>query len=60
MLNLEALRQFAVRQALAITDGHKGRAAELLGVHINTMTRLVEEAVPAAGQRRIGRPRKAR
>jgi DNA-binding NtrC family response regulator len=60
LLNLEALRRFAVRQALARTDGHKGRAAELLGVHINTMTRLVEEAVPVSSQRRIGRPRKAR
>jgi DNA-binding NtrC family response regulator len=60
LLNLEALRRFAVRQALALTDGHKGRAAELLGVHINTMTRLVEEAVPTVSQRRIGRPRKAR
>jgi DNA-binding NtrC family response regulator len=60
LLNLETLRRFAVRQALALTDGHKGRAAELLGVHINTMTRLVEEAVPTVSQRRIGRPRKAR
>ena len=60
LLNLEVLRGFAVRQALAITAGHKGRAAELLGVHINTMTRLVEESVPESSQRRIGRPRKAR
>jgi DNA-binding NtrC family response regulator len=60
LLNLEALRRFAVRQALAITDGHKGRAAQLLGVHLNTMTRLADEAVPESSQRRIGRPRKAR
>lgn len=60
LLNLETLRRFAVRQALAATAGHKGRAAELLGVHLNTMTRLVEESVPESGQRRVGRPRKAR
>ena len=60
LLNLEVLRRLAVRQAMAVTEGHKGRAAELLGVHINTMTRLVEDAVPASSQRRIGRPRKAR
>ncbi len=39
--NLERLRNEAVRQALAITRGHKGRAAKLLGVHPNTITRLV-------------------
>ena len=42
----------AVRQALAMTDGHKGKAANLLGVHLNTMTRLVEEAMPEASRRR--------
>jgi DNA-binding NtrC family response regulator len=57
VVNLEELRKLAVRQALAMTDGHKGRAAELLGVHINTMTRLVEEALPEASLRRTGRRR---
>ncbi len=52
VVNLEELRKLAVRQALAMTDGHKGKAARLLGVHINTMTRLVEEALPAASRRR--------
>ena len=33
----------AVRQALRATRGHKGRAARLLGVHANTMTRLLAQ-----------------
>ena len=52
VVNLEELRKMAVRQALAMTDGHKGKAANLLGVHLNTMTRLVEEAMPEASRRR--------
>jgi DNA-binding NtrC family response regulator len=55
VLNLDALKLIAVRQALALTNGHKGKAANLLGVHLNTMTRLVEEAMPSASQRRRGR-----
>ena len=39
--NLGRLRQAAVEQALRTTCGHKGRAAELLGVHPNTLTRLL-------------------
>jgi DNA-binding NtrC family response regulator len=39
--NLNQLRDEAVRQALATTRGHKGRAAKLLGVHANTLTRLL-------------------
>jgi DNA-binding NtrC family response regulator len=39
--DLGKLRAEAVRQALAATRGHKGRAARLLGVHANTMTRLL-------------------
>jgi DNA-binding NtrC family response regulator len=35
------LRQAAVEQALRTAGGHKGRAARLLGVHPNTMTRLI-------------------
>ncbi len=38
--NLAKLRDEAVRQALQVTRGHKGRAAKLLGVHPNTLTRL--------------------
>ncbi len=40
-LNLTRLREAAIRQALADTKGHKGRAARLLGVHPNTLTRLL-------------------
>ncbi|MEM6654631.1 MAG: helix-turn-helix domain-containing protein, partial [Planctomycetota bacterium] len=39
--HLGRLRSTAVRQALQTTKGHKGRAAHLLGVHPNTLTRLL-------------------
>jgi len=39
--DLSKLRNAAVRQALSATNGHKGRAAKLLGVHANTLTRLL-------------------
>ncbi len=42
-LNLAELRQFAVRQALLSTGGHKARAAKLLGVHANTLTRMLQQ-----------------
>lgn len=60
VLNLQALRRLAVRQALARSAGHKGRAAALLGVHLNTMTRLVGEAGAEPQLRRRGRPRRPR
>ncbi|HEX3997845.1 MAG TPA: sigma-54 dependent transcriptional regulator [Pirellulales bacterium] len=41
--NLGRLRDEAVRQALEVTRGHKGRAAKLLGVHPNTLTRLLSQ-----------------
>ncbi|MEM6328772.1 MAG: sigma-54 dependent transcriptional regulator [Planctomycetota bacterium] len=41
--NLGKLRRLAVTQALRSTDGHKGKAAKLLGVHPNTMTRLLAQ-----------------
>ncbi len=41
--NLARLRNEAVRQALGVTRGHKGRAAKLLGVHANTLTRLISQ-----------------
>ena len=40
-VDLAKLRRTAVEQALRATGGHKGRAAALLGVHPNTMTRLL-------------------
>jgi DNA-binding NtrC family response regulator len=55
VVNLEELRKLAVRQALSMTDGHKGKAAQMLGVHLNTMTRLVEEAMPELSSRRTKR-----
>ena len=42
-MDLGQLRRTAVRQALRATRGHKGRAARLLGVHPNTMTRLLAQ-----------------
>ncbi|MEO1496119.1 MAG: sigma-54 dependent transcriptional regulator [Planctomycetota bacterium] len=39
--DLATLRSMAVDQAMRATRGHKGRAAKLLGVHPNTMTRLL-------------------
>ena len=42
-MDLAQLRRIAVRQALRATQGHKGRAARLLGVHPNTMTRLLAQ-----------------
>ena len=41
--NLGKLRRVAVQQALRATEGHKGRAARLLGVHPNTLTRLLAQ-----------------
>jgi DNA-binding NtrC family response regulator len=41
--DLTKLRLTAVKQALRATQGHKGRAAKLLGVHANTLTRMLCE-----------------
>ncbi|MAT69208.1 MAG: two-component system response regulator [Planctomycetaceae bacterium] len=41
--DLSRLRRTAVEQALRATNNHKGRAAKLLGVHPNTMTRLIAQ-----------------
>lgn len=41
--DLATLRSEAIRQALRATRGHKGRAAGLLGVHANTLTRLLSQ-----------------
>ena len=61
LFNLDELRRLAVRQALAKTDGHRGQAAELLGVSLNTMTRLVAECCPEvaakSGRKRAVKPR---
>lgn len=47
--NLTKLRREALKQALAATKGHKGKAARLLGVHANTLTRMLAEE-EAAGE----------
>lgn len=59
VLHFDELRRLAVRQALAAAEGHRGRAARLLGVSPNTMTKLVAEACPGEQAAR-GRPSKAR
>jgi DNA-binding NtrC family response regulator len=43
IMDLTQLRRIAVSQAMRATQGHKGRAARLLGVHPNTMTRLLAQ-----------------
>ncbi len=45
--DLSRLRSAAVRQAMHTSRGHKGRAARLLGVHPNTMTRLLAQLKPS-------------
>ena len=64
LLDLEQLRRIAVRQAMSKTAGHRGKAAKLLGVCPNTMTKLVAQACPESssprGRRRLplsGKPR---
>ena len=42
-IDLTKLRRAAVEQALRTAQGHKGKAARLLGVHPNTMTRLISQ-----------------
>ena len=42
-MNLSKLRRTAVLQAMQTTRGHKSHAARLLGVHPNTMTRLLSQ-----------------
>ena len=44
-LDLTKLRQQAIKQALVVTRGHKAQAAKLLGVHANTLTRLIREDI---------------
>ena len=60
VLNLVELRRLAVRQAMRATGGHRGRAAKLLGVSLNTMTRLVAESCPELPATTVGRKRATR
>lgn len=41
--DLTRLRRAAIEQALRTSRGHKGQAARLLGIHPNTMTRLLSQ-----------------
>jgi DNA-binding NtrC family response regulator len=61
-MDLARLRFAAIHQALQTTRGHKGRAAKLLGVHANTLTRMLAQmeadslALDAApAHRKLGR-----
>jgi DNA-binding NtrC family response regulator len=49
-LDLAKLREQAIKEALEVTRGHKANAAKLLGVHANTMTRLLREIADGAQQ----------
>ena len=53
-LNLDRLRSTAIRQALEATKGHKSRAARLLGVHPNTLTRLLAQLDDGAARDALG------
>jgi DNA-binding NtrC family response regulator len=57
LLDLIELRRLAVRQALAATNGHRGKAAVLLNVSPNTMTKLIADACPELKSPRGRRPR---
>jgi DNA-binding NtrC family response regulator len=61
VFNLDELRRLAVRQALAKTGGHRGQAADLLGISLNTMTRLASQCCPEitakVGRRLVNKPR---
>jgi len=59
-MDLARLRFAAIHQALQTTRGHKGRAAKLLGVHANTLTRMLaqmEADAAATGTPALRRPR---
>jgi DNA-binding NtrC family response regulator len=64
VFNLDELRRLAVKQALEFTQGHRGQAAALLGVSLNTMTRLVAESCPdvptKSGRKRAAPPPRPR
>jgi DNA-binding NtrC family response regulator len=55
--NLREVRLQTVRRALTATEGHFGKAATLLGVCPNTMTKLAAEAYPelAAARQQLRR-----
>lgn len=58
--NLKEVRKQTVRAALAASRGQVLKAAKLLGVAPNTMTKLVAEACPEFSRKRKGRPTRPR
>jgi DNA-binding NtrC family response regulator len=42
-MNLQILPFIALRRALIHSRGHKGKAAKILGVHANTLTRMLKD-----------------
>jgi DNA-binding NtrC family response regulator len=58
--NLRELRRRTVREALEATEGHFAKAARLLGVCPNTMTKLVAEACPERSAARASRAPRTR
>ncbi len=54
--DLAKLRHVAIRQALQTTRGHKGRAARLLGVHANTLTRMLAQMEAESLEFSVSRP----
>ncbi len=64
-MDLNRLRNAAIHQALETTRGHKGRAAKLLGIHANTLTRMLaqmetEQPGSSASWRLGSNPRRSR
>jgi DNA-binding NtrC family response regulator len=64
-MDLNRLRNAAVHQALETTRGHKGRAAKLLGIHANTLTRMLaqmesDQPGSSASWRMASNPRRPR
>ena len=60
IFNLKEVRKQTVRAALEATNGHLTKAAKLLGVCPNTMTKLVKEARPELHRARDRKPRMPR
>jgi transcriptional regulator with GAF, ATPase, and Fis domain len=58
--DLATLRDAAIRQALQATRGHMGRAARILGVHHNTLTRMVSRMKESAHTEQSWPMRKSR